>query len=123
MLYERPMHGYEIAKSIEECCEGWCKPTDGMIYPTLKEIVASGYVECESQIIDGRKRKVCSLTEKGHEAYRSAAQVWASVLPYLNASVKEASAIQWTRSAAAATKTKRTTLSTTTNTANTGGIL
>ncbi|MCI0841236.1 MAG: PadR family transcriptional regulator [Chloroflexi bacterium] len=92
MLFRKPMHGYEIAKTIEDCCEGWCKPTDGMIYPTLKEMVAGGYIECESEVIDGRVRKVCHLTDKGREAYRSAARVWASVLPYLNNSVKEAGA-------------------------------
>ena len=90
MLSQKPMHGYEIAKNIEECCEGWCKPTDGMIYPTLKEMVAGGYVECEAETIDGRQRKVCHLTSKGEEAYRAAATVWGSVLPYLNSSVKDA---------------------------------
>lgn len=90
MLFQKPMHGYEIAQTIEDCCEGWCKPTDGMIYPTLKELVAGGYVECTSEVVEGRQRKVCHLTDKGHEAYRSAARVWASVLPYLNESVKEA---------------------------------
>ena len=89
MLNQRPMHGYEIGKSIETCCEGWCKPTDGMIYPTLKEMESDGYIECVPEVIGGRKRKVCHLTEKGREAYRVAARVWASVLPYLQQSVKE----------------------------------
>lgn len=90
MLSHKPMHGYEIAKSIEDCCEGWCKPTDGMIYPTIKEMVAGGYIECVSEVIEGRQRKVCHLTPKGTEAHKSAARVWASVLPYLNESVKAA---------------------------------
>ncbi|MCH8109545.1 MAG: PadR family transcriptional regulator [Chloroflexi bacterium] len=90
MLYQRPMHGYEIAKSIETCCEGWCKPTDGMIYPTLKEMESDGYIECVPEVIGGRKRKVCHLTEKGRDAYRVAARVWAGVLPYLQQSVREA---------------------------------
>ena len=90
MLAQRPMHGYEIAKSIEDCCDGWCKPTDGMIYPTLKEMVAGGYVECTSEVIGGRQRKVCHLTEKGKDAHRAAAQAWTGVLPYINVSVKKA---------------------------------
>jgi DNA-binding PadR family transcriptional regulator len=69
MLAQGPMHGYEIAKSIEDFCDGWCKPTDGMIYPTLKEMVAGGYVECTSEVIGGRQRKVYSHTNKGHKAY------------------------------------------------------
>ena len=90
MLTQRPMHGYEIAKSIESCCEGWCKPTDGMIYPTIKEMVAGGYIECVPEVIDGRQRKVCHLTPKGKDAYKAAARVWSSVLPYLQFSVNEA---------------------------------
>ncbi len=96
MLNQRPMHGYEIGKSIETCCEGWCKPTDGMIYPTLKEMESDGYIECVPEVIGGRKRKVCHLTEKGKEAYRVAARVWAGVLPYLQQSVRDVGAEQTT---------------------------
>jgi DNA-binding PadR family transcriptional regulator len=87
MLYQRPMHGYEIAKGIETCCEGWCKPTDAMIYPTIKEMRDAGYIESISEVNGGRTRNVCHLTPKGVEAYRTAARVWAGVLPYLKESV------------------------------------
>lgn len=98
MLAQRPMHGYDIAKNIETCCEGWSKPTDGMIYPTLKEMVNGGYVECTNEVVDGRKRKVCHLTDKGHEAYETAARVWAGLLPYLKESVERAGAVvEWER--------------------------
>ena len=90
MLSKRPMHGYDIAKSIETCCEGWSRPTDGMIYPTIKEMVAGGYVECTTEVIGGRQRKVCHLTDKGKEAHRTAARVWSSVLPFMQSSVQEA---------------------------------
>ena len=98
MLAQRPMHGYDIAKNIETCCEGWSKPTDGMIYPTLKEMVNGGYIECTNEVVDGRKRKVCHLTDKGHEAYETAARVWAGLLPYLKESVERAGAVvEWER--------------------------
>ena len=90
LLSKKPMHGYDIAKSIEACCERWCKPTDGMIYPTLKELVKGGYIEGVPQVVGGRRRKVCHLTAKGVEAHRTAARVWADVLPYLQASVRQA---------------------------------
>ena len=72
MLAQRPMHGYEIARSIEACCEDWCAPTDGMIYPTIKELVAGGYVECTPETTGGRVRKVCRLTDRGRAAHRAA---------------------------------------------------
>ena len=90
MLSTRPMHGYDIAKSIETCCEGWSKPTDGMIYPTIKELMQGGYIQCTREVKGGRQRKVCRLTPRGVEAHRTAAGVWASVLPYLQASVEQA---------------------------------
>ena len=92
MLSKRPMHGYDIANNIESCCEGWSRPTDGMIYPTIKELVRAGYIECVPETIDGRERKVCHLTAKGKEAHRVAAHVWANVLPYLQQSVADAGA-------------------------------
>ena len=92
MLSKRPMHGYDIANNIESCCEGWSRPTDGMIYPTIKELVRAGYIECVPETIDGRERKVCHHTTKGKEANRTADQVWANVLPYLQQSVAEAGA-------------------------------
>ena len=63
MLAERPMHGYELAASIENCCEGWSKPTSGMIYPTIKEMTESGHIASREEVIGGRLRKVCELTE------------------------------------------------------------
>ena len=83
MLHERPMHGYDIAKNIELCCEGWCRPTDGMIYPTLKELLSEGYLECETEVVGGRSRKVCRLTSRGRLALETATGVWAQVLPFL----------------------------------------
>ena len=97
-LHEQPMHGYDIAKHIETCCEGWCKPTDGMIYPTLKELEAEGYLQCVPKTVGGRTRKLCRLTSKGEEAYRTGARVWAGVLPYLRASVEQAGVdVGWPR--------------------------
>ena len=57
---------------------------------TIKEMVAGGYIECVPEVIDGRQRKVCHLTPKGKDAYKAAARVWSSVLPYLQFSVNEA---------------------------------
>jgi PadR family transcriptional regulator PadR len=89
MLGRRPMYGYEVAKEIETCCDGWCKPTPGMIYPAIKDMVADGYIECTEDTIGGRVRKICHLTDKGRQALLAAAEVWGSVLPYLTESVRE----------------------------------
>lgn len=93
MLSKRPMHGYDIAKSIGACCEDWCTPTDGMIYPTIRELERGGYLECIEEVSAGRKRNVCHLTPKGQSAHRAGAQVWAEMLPYLRQSVEDAGVV------------------------------
>lgn len=87
-LSQGPMHGYEIATRIALCCDA--RPTDAMIYPMLKELESGEYVELESTVINGRKRKNYSLSPLGFEAYRTSAQAWANVLPQLETAVKEA---------------------------------
>ena len=82
------MHGYEIATRIALCCDG--RPTDAMIYPMLKELETGDYVEMETVVVNGRKRKNYSLSALGVDAYRTSAQAWANVLPQLETAVKEA---------------------------------
>jgi len=83
-----PMHGYEIGTRIALCCDA--RPADAMIYPMLKELETGGYVELENAVINGRKRKIYSLSALGTEAYRASAQAWAMVLPQIETAVKEA---------------------------------
>ena len=80
-LYEGPKHGYLLRKSIAECCDGCCEPTDAMIYPAIKELVAGGYVECRTETVGGRQRNVCCLTARGEDAYAAAARTWGRLLP------------------------------------------
>ena len=89
-LHERPMHGYELARTIRDACGGCCDPTDAMIYPALREMVDGGYVDCNDEVVAGRTRKVCRLTGKGEEAYRAAARAWQPVLGPLNNAVNTA---------------------------------
>ena len=79
-LHERPRHGYELARAIREACAGCCDPTDAMIYPALRELVDGGYVDCRDEVVGGRTRKVCRLTDQGEEAYRAAATAWQHML-------------------------------------------
>ena len=80
-LHQRAMHGYELAKAISEACCGCCHPSDAMIYPALHDLLKGGYVECLVEAQGGRQRKVHRLTEKGEEAYRSAALAWQRIVP------------------------------------------
>lgn len=86
-LYERPRHGYDIARAVTEACDGCCEATDAMIYPTIRELTVGGYVVCRTESQGQRQRNVCELTERGRQAYRAAAEVWDAVLPGLRLAI------------------------------------
>ncbi len=88
-LNERPRHGYELARAVTTACDGCCEPSDAMIYPTIRELTAGGYIVCRAEMQGNRERKVCELTDRGRQAYRAAAEVWRSVLPALQDAVRE----------------------------------
>jgi len=79
VLHHRPMHGYDISREVERTTNGCCSPTEGTIYPVLRDFEAGGYVTFESQIVSGRERKVYTLTEKGRQAFKVAVDAWMDV--------------------------------------------
>lgn len=79
VLYKQPLHGYEIAKRVESVTRGCCSPGEGTIYPGLRDFEAGGYVTVETEIVQGRERKVYALTDLGREAFRVAVGSWMGV--------------------------------------------
>lgn len=75
-LSEGPAHGYEIARDVERITNGCCSPSEGALYPTLREFELGGYVTSESEVVSGRERKVYTLTERGREALRVGLEAW-----------------------------------------------
>ncbi len=76
-LHEKPLHGYEIARSVERSTRGCCSPTEGTIYPALREFEAGGYVTVEESVVQGRGRKTYSLTDRGRQAFKVGMEAWA----------------------------------------------
>ena len=79
VLHQRPMHGYEIAGAVERTTNGCCSPTEGTIYPVLREFEQGGYVTSETEVVSGRERRVYTLTDRGREAFRVAVEAWMDV--------------------------------------------
>jgi PadR family transcriptional regulator, regulatory protein PadR len=79
VLHHKPMYGYEAARAVEHATRGCCSPTEGTIYPVLREFEAGGYVTALSETVSGRERKVYTLTEKGRDAFRVAVEAWMEV--------------------------------------------
>ncbi len=79
VLHARPMHGYEIARRVEATTNGCCSPTEGTIYPALRDFEEGGYVTAAVEIVSGRERRVYTLTAKGREAFRVAVDAWMEI--------------------------------------------
>ena len=69
LLAERPMHGYEMIKEIEERTQGAWVPSAGSIYPTLQMLEDEGLIRGEES--EGKRR--FTLTEEGTAAQREKA--------------------------------------------------
>jgi DNA-binding PadR family transcriptional regulator len=76
VLHDGPAHGYDIARAVERTTNGCCSPSEGALYPTLREFEQGGYLISESQVVSGRERKVYTLTDKGREAFRVGLGAW-----------------------------------------------
>ena len=63
LLADRPSHGYELIKALEERSGGFYVPSPGMIYPALTWLEEVGYA---SVAAEGAK-KLYSITDAGRE--------------------------------------------------------
>ena len=62
LIAERPRHGYELIKAVEDRLGGRYTPSPGVIYPTLTMLEELGHLRPET--VDGN-RKLYALTEEG----------------------------------------------------------
>ncbi|QBD83399.1 PadR family transcriptional regulator [Ktedonosporobacter rubrisoli] len=64
LMQERPMHGYEMMKALEERSNGLYVPSAGTIYPTLQMLEDRGLISVQE--VEGKK--VYSITDDGRKA-------------------------------------------------------
>ena len=63
LLKEKPRHGYEVIRALEERFGGFYAPSPGAVYPTLQMLEDMGYVTSAQQ--DGKK--IYTITEEGQK--------------------------------------------------------
>ncbi len=61
LLEEKPRHGYEIMKALEERLGGWYSPSPGTVYPTLQLLEDQGYVRA----VETEGKRVYHITPEG----------------------------------------------------------
>ena len=75
LLAEKPMHGYQIIREIEQRSGGSSKPSAGSVYPTLQLLADEGLLTAE----ESNGRKTYALTEAGRaEAAEAGPAPWES---------------------------------------------
>ena len=65
LLNNKPSHGYEIMKEINDRTKGFYKPTPGGVYPILRDLEKTGYIKGEWHRQNNRNVKTYRITEKG----------------------------------------------------------
>ena len=61
LIREKPRHGYEIIKALEERMHGCYTPSAGSVYPTLQMLEDQGY----ARIVEEEGKKVYHITPEG----------------------------------------------------------
>jgi DNA-binding PadR family transcriptional regulator len=61
LLKDKPRHGYDIIRELEEQSYGFYKPSPGVIYPTLQMLEEMGYASSTEQ----EGKKIYSITDEG----------------------------------------------------------
>jgi DNA-binding PadR family transcriptional regulator len=75
-LAGEPAHGYAIAEKLRGLSGGAFALPDGTIYPALHRLERGELVSSQWSDSSGRRRRVYSLTVKGHRALEVQRQEW-----------------------------------------------
>ncbi|MHA1722220.1 MAG: helix-turn-helix transcriptional regulator [Candidatus Baldrarchaeia archaeon] len=79
-LLEKPRHGYEIIKELEERFEDTWTPKSGTFYPSLSRLENKGYIK---SVVRGN-RKLYTLTRKGIEIVKEIAENFDKEVEFLD---------------------------------------
>jgi len=62
LIKDKPRHGYEIIRELEDQSHGFYKPSPGVVYPTLQMLEEMGYAVSNEQ----EGKRVYSITDEGN---------------------------------------------------------
>jgi DNA-binding PadR family transcriptional regulator len=72
LLSRKPHHGYELMKEIKVRTRGLWKPTAGGMYPILKDLQKSGYIQGEWDAKTRRRKRIYKITGSGRTVLKRA---------------------------------------------------
>ncbi|MFO1038083.1 MAG: PadR family transcriptional regulator [Geminicoccaceae bacterium] len=80
LLADRPRHGYEIIKALEERVGGGYSPSPGVVYPTLTLLEELGHATVSEERAG---RRLYALTEEGRTALEASRSTLDAILARL----------------------------------------
>jgi PadR family transcriptional regulator PadR len=72
----QPLHGYAIIDSVRQKSGGELDYPEGTIYPALHRLESGGLMRSTWQEVEGRSRRVYSLTAAGKKALGGRRRQW-----------------------------------------------
>ncbi len=71
-----PAHGYAIISELEQRSNGAFRLAEGTVYPALYRLEKQGLLESQRAVVDGRQRRMYTITDKGKAALGEGAKTW-----------------------------------------------
>jgi transcriptional regulator len=85
-----PLHGYGIARRIEQMAEGALALNQGTIYPALLRLEQKGWIASEWGTSEtNRRARFYSITRAGRKQLASEAETWARTVAMVNRLLEE----------------------------------
>ena len=81
VLQSEPLHGYAIARRIQEACDDYLRVEEGSLYPALHRMERRGWLEAEWGLSESnRKAKYYRLSPAGRKQLRAEIARWDRVV-------------------------------------------
>jgi len=75
-LAESPLHGYAIARRIEQLTDEYLALNEGSLYPALHALEQQGAVSASWESASGRRRRVYRITRRGRFVLAELREDW-----------------------------------------------
>jgi PadR family transcriptional regulator, regulatory protein PadR len=86
VLKQGPLHGYAIARAIEQWSADALHLHEGTLYPALRQLEKQGMIQSTWEVQEpGPARRVYSLTELGRAEFARRVETWESYSAAINA--------------------------------------
>ena len=86
VLKQGPLHGYAIARAIEQWSVDALHLREGTLYPALRQLEEQGVIQSVWEVQEpGPARRVYSLTEPGRTEFARRVEAWESYSAAINA--------------------------------------